>query len=55
MTFATNATERLVFGLPGNPVSAFATFHLFVLPALRKFSGYNKHQLTLPTIQVEVR
>lgn len=55
MTFATNAEGRLVFGLPGNPVSAFVTFRLFVLPALRKFSGYNKHQLSMPTIQVEVR
>lgn len=27
------------FGLPGNPVSAFTTFHLFVLPALRKLQG----------------
>lgn len=27
------------FGLPGNPVSAFATFHLFVLPALRRLQG----------------
>ena len=29
----------LVFGLPGNPVSAFACFHLTVAPALRKLSG----------------
>lgn len=28
-----------VFGLPGNPVSAFVTFHRFVLPALRKMIG----------------
>ncbi|MGZ6609315.1 MAG: gephyrin-like molybdotransferase Glp, partial [Solirubrobacteraceae bacterium] len=25
---------KLVFGLPGNPVSAFVTFSLFALPAL---------------------
>jgi molybdopterin molybdotransferase len=31
--------ERLVFGLPGNPVSCMVSFHLFVLPALRKAAG----------------
>ncbi|MEM7148153.1 MAG: gephyrin-like molybdotransferase Glp, partial [Verrucomicrobiota bacterium] len=31
--------KTLVFGLPGNPVSAFVTFHLFVAPALRKWMG----------------
>jgi molybdopterin molybdotransferase len=31
---------RLVFGLPGNPVSAFVCFSLFVLPALRAISGH---------------
>lgn len=29
----------LAFGLPGNPVSAFVTFVLFVQPALRSLSG----------------
>jgi molybdopterin molybdotransferase len=29
----------LVFGLPGNPVSAMVTFHLFVRPALRRLAG----------------
>jgi molybdopterin molybdotransferase len=31
----------LVFGLPGNPVSAMVTFHLFVRPALRSLAGAN--------------
>ena len=31
--------DTLVFGLPGNPVSAFACFELFVRPALRKMAG----------------
>ncbi|CAG8719799.1 2792_t:CDS:2, partial [Racocetra fulgida] len=44
-TFATlpgtsGAPEKLIFGLPGNPVSATVTFYLFVLPALRKLAGY---------------
>lgn len=29
----------LMFGLPGNPVSALVTFHLFVRPALDRLSG----------------
>src|SRR5918999_1239188 len=31
--------EGLVFGLPGNPVSAMVGFHLFVRPALRAMQG----------------
>ena len=31
--------ETLVFGLPGNPVSAFVCFELFVRPALRVLAG----------------
>ncbi len=31
--------EALVFGLPGNPVSTFVCFDLFVRPALRRLSG----------------
>jgi molybdopterin molybdotransferase len=31
--------EKLVFGLPGNPVSAMVTFHLFARPALRRMAG----------------
>jgi molybdopterin molybdotransferase len=30
----------LVFGLPGNPVSAFVCFELFVRPAIRKLLGH---------------
>ena len=33
------APRALVFGLPGNPVSAMVTFHLFVRPALRRMLG----------------
>lgn len=38
----TNAGERVskaIFSLPGNPVSAVVTFHLFVLPSLHHASG----------------
>ncbi len=33
------AGHACIFGLPGNPVSAFVTFLKFVWPALRKMSG----------------
>ena len=42
-TFATltwNDQEKYVIGLPGNPVSATVTSHLYVLPAARAMSGY---------------
>jgi len=32
--------EKPVFGLPGNPASASASFELFVLPALRRLAGF---------------
>jgi len=32
--------DTLVFGLPGNPVSAFCGFELFVRPAIRKMAGH---------------
>ncbi len=38
-TFAGVRGKQLVFGLPGNPVSAMVCFELFVLPALDKMSG----------------
>lgn len=31
--------DRLYFGLPGNPVSCMVSFHLFIIPALRKAMG----------------
>jgi molybdopterin molybdotransferase len=38
-TFFGTRGETLVFGLPGNPVSAMVTFHLFVRPALAGMLG----------------
>ena len=32
--------KRLVFGLPGNPVSSFVCFELFLRPALRRLAGF---------------
>lgn len=36
---AGNSSATSIFGLPGNPVSAFVTFHLFVRPALLRWMG----------------
>jgi molybdopterin molybdotransferase len=33
--------QTLVFGLPGNPVSTFVCFELFVRPALRRLRGHS--------------
>ncbi|HUP54950.1 MAG TPA: molybdopterin molybdotransferase MoeA, partial [Methylomirabilota bacterium] len=33
--------EAVLFGLPGNPVSSFVTFELFVRPVLRRLSGHS--------------
>lgn len=42
----------LVFGLPGNPVSASVTFAQFVRPALRKMMGHRS--LFLPTLRARL-
>ncbi|KAK6497615.1 hypothetical protein TWF481_012020 [Arthrobotrys musiformis] len=51
-TFATipfkNKISKPIFSLPGNPASATVTFHLFVLPALRQFSGFIGDDVYLP-------
>lgn len=41
-TAAVEGRDRpvLLFGLPGNPVSSFVTFELFVRPALRRLAGH---------------
>jgi len=44
--------ETLVFGLPGNPVSAQVTFDLFVRPALLKMQG--ARVLDRPRVAVEL-
>lgn len=38
----------LLFGLPGNPVSTFVTFELFVRPALRRLAGHRDDDLFRP-------
>jgi molybdenum cofactor synthesis domain-containing protein len=50
-TFAT-VEQKLVFGLPGFPVSSLVSFEVFVRPALRKMQGFSRIQR--PTVQVEL-
>jgi molybdopterin biosynthesis enzyme len=38
----------LLFGLPGNPVSTFVTFELFVRPALRRLGGFRDDAIYRP-------
>jgi molybdopterin molybdotransferase len=40
--------DALVFGLPGNPVSAFVQFELLVRPLICKMMGYKYVPLTIP-------
>jgi molybdopterin molybdotransferase len=44
--------DKLVFGLPGNPVSAQVTFDLFVRPALLRMQG--ARVVTRPQVEVEL-
>jgi len=49
LTFAT-VGSKLVFGLPGFPVSSLVTFEVFVRPALRKMQGHSR--LHRPKVRV---
>jgi len=45
--------DTLVFGLPGNPVSSYVGFELFVRPALRLLAGHTDGEMgtrTLPLV-----
>lgn len=57
-TFATVPTPRArvpMFALPGNPASALVTFHVFVVPALRRLGGWPEGRCQLPRVKVQVR
>ncbi|XP_075248893.1 gephyrin-like isoform X2 [Convolutriloba macropyga] len=54
-TFATVDVEgarKMIFALPGNPVSALVTCNLFVIPAIRKMQGYFRPQQTVIKVRV---
>jgi len=48
---------RLVFGLPGNPVSALVSFEMLVMPALRKMMGIHSSEIlnSSATLENDVR
>ena len=49
--------DQMIFGLPGNPASALICYHEYVLPALKKFQGFENRdspRLQLPLGQ-EIR
>jgi len=52
LNFAT-AGETLIFGLPGNPVSALVSFELFIRPALGMMQG--KREIDRPRVRVTLR
>jgi molybdopterin molybdotransferase len=44
----------LMFGLPGNPVSSFVTFELFVRPVIRRLAGHERlHRATDRAVLLE--
>ena len=55
-TFATaevGEQRRLLFGLPGNPVSSLVTYYLLVAPAIRKLAGWPEPRLRRIQVQIE--
>ncbi|KAI9009808.1 hypothetical protein BC832DRAFT_388582 [Gaertneriomyces semiglobifer] len=59
-TFATlrdhQQREKVVFALPGNPLSAMSMFYVFALPSLKKLSGDNAHHNWLTaTLETAIR
>lgn len=48
------ADQCAIFGLPGNPVSAFMTFLLFVRPAVLQMMGANESELSLPKYEAQL-
>jgi molybdopterin molybdotransferase len=48
------AGQCAIFGLPGNPVSAFVTFLLFVRPAILQMMGASQDELSLPAYEARL-
>jgi molybdopterin molybdotransferase len=52
--FGLHSEGSRIFGLPGNPVSSFVTFLLFVAPALRVMMGASRSEYAPPGIACRV-
>jgi molybdopterin molybdotransferase len=48
------AGQCAIFGLPGNPVSAFVTFLLFVRPAILRMMGASEDELSPPKYEAKL-
>lgn len=48
------AGQCAIFGLPGNPVSAFVTFLLFARPAILRMMGAGEDELSLPKYDAQL-
>lgn len=48
------AGQCAIFGLPGNPVSAFVTFLLFVRPAILRMMSAGEGELSLPKYEAQL-
>jgi len=52
-SFATDPRGKLMFGLPGNPVSVLVGLEMYVLACLRRYSGFEKHHRRVLTGTLE--
>ena len=46
--------KSIIFGIPGNPVSNFTTFHIFIKPALLKMMGISTFEVSLNKAVMDV-
>lgn len=56
-TFSTvifNGRKKLIFSLPGNPVSACVCFYLFVIPCIKKMIGYDAPEHKMIKVKVKI-
>jgi molybdopterin molybdotransferase len=44
---------KIVFGLPGNPVSTFVIFEIFIKPMILRLLGHHYQPLVLPAVMAE--
>jgi molybdopterin molybdotransferase len=45
--------DKIIFGLPGNPVSTFVIFEIFIKPLLLRLMGHDYQPLVAPAVMAE--
>jgi molybdopterin molybdotransferase len=45
--------KKIIFGLPGNPVSTFVIFEIFIKPLIMRLLGHHYQPLVLPAVMAE--